>query len=291
MLEKDLENLIAQHPDEFFPNSRFKLIGQQVKLGKCFADIIFEDKYQRKFIIEVKKGTLSRDASGQVMEYYGLLKSQSPNDTIEIILCANTIPQERKMFLETAGIECKEIGINKIIQIAEKVGYEFISTENFKKVEISDTISTEETIWIFQGSQLKYKIIEMLNDKKVSNEFTWRVKQYKRNISIGHIGLIWISGEKAGIYAVSEILSDPDNFVETDAEKEYRIDSTTDEEGSLLRVKMKLKKNLTNNPIIKETIKNKNGLQNLSVLKQPWAGTNFKVTSDEWKLIKELIDQ
>ena len=291
MLEKDLENLIAQHPDEFFPNSRFKLIGQQVKLGKCFADIIFEDKYQRKIIIEVKKGTLSRDASGQVMEYYGLLKSQSPNDTIEIILCANTIPQERKMFLETAGIECKEIGINKIIQIAEKVGYEFISTENFKKVEISDTISTEETIWIFQGSQLKYKIIEMLNDKKVSNEFTWRVKQYKRNISIGHIGLIWISGEKAGIYAVSEILSDPDNFVETDAEKEYRIDSTTDEEGSLLRVKMKLKKNLTNNPIIKETIKNKNGLQNLSVLKQPWAGTNFKVTSDEWKLIKELIDQ
>ncbi|MEI7423930.1 MAG: hypothetical protein WCK18_17645 [Prolixibacteraceae bacterium] len=44
MLEKDLENLIAQHPDEFFPNSGFTLIGQQVKLGKCYADIIFEDR-------------------------------------------------------------------------------------------------------------------------------------------------------------------------------------------------------------------------------------------------------
>jgi len=77
MLEKDIENLIAKHPDEFFPNSGFKLIGQQVKLGKCYADIIFEDKYRRNVIVEVKRGILSRDASGQVMEYYGLLKTEA----------------------------------------------------------------------------------------------------------------------------------------------------------------------------------------------------------------------
>jgi hypothetical protein len=28
MLEKDIENSIAQYPNEFFPNSGFKLIGQ-----------------------------------------------------------------------------------------------------------------------------------------------------------------------------------------------------------------------------------------------------------------------
>jgi RecB family endonuclease NucS len=112
MLEKDIENLIAQYPDEFFPNSGFKLIGQQVKLDRCFADIIFEDKHQRKIIVEVKRGILSRDASGQVMEYYGLLKSQSPTDTIELILCANVIPQEMKIFLQTVGIEYKEVGMD-----------------------------------------------------------------------------------------------------------------------------------------------------------------------------------
>ena len=53
MLEKDIENLIANYPDEFFPNSGFRLIGQQIKLGRCFADIIFEDRYKRKIIIEV----------------------------------------------------------------------------------------------------------------------------------------------------------------------------------------------------------------------------------------------
>ncbi|MBU1630382.1 MAG: DUF91 domain-containing protein [Candidatus Omnitrophica bacterium] len=63
MLEKDIENLIAQYPEDFFPNSGFKLIGQQVKIGSCFADIVFEDKYNRTIIVEVKRGILSRDAS------------------------------------------------------------------------------------------------------------------------------------------------------------------------------------------------------------------------------------
>jgi len=105
MLEKDIENLIAQHPDEFFPNSGFSLTGQQVKLDRCYADIIFVDKHKRKIIVEVKRGILSRDASGQVMEYYGLLKRQSPDAIVELILCANIIPPERKTFLETVGIE------------------------------------------------------------------------------------------------------------------------------------------------------------------------------------------
>lgn len=54
MLEKDIENLIAQNPDIIFPNAGFRLVGQQIKLGKCFADIIFEDKHNRKIIVEVK---------------------------------------------------------------------------------------------------------------------------------------------------------------------------------------------------------------------------------------------
>ena len=74
MLEKDIENLIANYPDEFFSSAGFKLVGQQIRLGRCFADIIFKDKFDRKVIVEVKRGILSRDASGQVLEYYGLLK-------------------------------------------------------------------------------------------------------------------------------------------------------------------------------------------------------------------------
>ena len=74
MLEKDIENLLANYPDDFFPKAGFILQGQQVRLGNCRADILFKDKYDRTIIIGVKKGILSRDASGQILEYYGLLK-------------------------------------------------------------------------------------------------------------------------------------------------------------------------------------------------------------------------
>ncbi len=65
MLEKDIENLMALYPKEFFPNSGFKLVGQQINIGGCFADLVFNDKYNRKIIVEVKRGLLKREASGQ----------------------------------------------------------------------------------------------------------------------------------------------------------------------------------------------------------------------------------
>ena len=47
---------------------------------------------------------------------------------------------------------------------------------------------------------------------------------------------------------------------------------------------------MLNSPLLKETIRNMNGLQNLSILKQP-RGTNFSVTSNEWSIIKKLIEK
>ncbi len=44
MLEKDIENLIALHPDEFVPNSCFNPVGQQIKLGKCYAGTLLLKK-------------------------------------------------------------------------------------------------------------------------------------------------------------------------------------------------------------------------------------------------------
>ena len=111
MLEKDIENLISLYPDEFFPNEQFRLIGQQVNLEGRRLDILFEDQHKRKIIVEVKRGILTREASGQIAEYYGLLKNLGLNENCELILCANIIPKERKTFLEAIGIDCKELGI------------------------------------------------------------------------------------------------------------------------------------------------------------------------------------
>lgn len=119
MLEKDIENLIAKYPEEFFPNKTLKLQGQQIKLGSYFADIIFEDKNKDLAVVEVKRGILSREAIGQIMDYYGVLREENPSKNIKLILAANVIPKERTMFLaEKLGIDFLEIPISKGSRLA-----------------------------------------------------------------------------------------------------------------------------------------------------------------------------
>lgn len=289
MLEKDIENLIALYPDEFFPKSGFKLIGQQIKLGNKYADIIFEDKVKRKIIVEVKRGILSRDAAGQVMEYYGLLKEKNPDDIIELVLCANIIPPERKRFLEISGIECKELGIKLINEVADKYSYNFIKSIKKIKSQKPMQFPAADKVWIFQANPKRYDILNALADNEIGNEIHWLVNQKKSEIKKGNLGIIWLSGKEAGVYVVTEILTDPEIMKEPASEKKYWLDDSGKDDYKL-RVKMKIIINLLQNPIYKETIKNTKGLENLSILRQA-QGTNFPVELNEWTEISKLINE
>lgn len=293
MLEKDIENLIACHPDDFFSGSGFKLIGQQVKLGGCFADVVFEDKYSRIIIVEIKRGILSRDASGQIIEYYGLMKQQEPDKIIELILCANIIPAERKAFLENVGIECKELGLVLISNIAKKYNYQFLD-ESEQKIQvsekataISESVSENERIWIFQANPGRYDILNALLDPALDKQ-GWMVNQYRNEIRTGDVALIWMSGKEAGLYAVAEVISNPDFFIDPPEEEKYWTNER-DKGQSRLRVKIKIIKKLINNPILRNEFKSTKELSNLSILKFS-QGTNFPVTKNEWEIIKYKIN-
>jgi len=300
MLEKDIENLIALYPHEFFPNNKFKLNGQQVKLGSCYADIMFTDEHDRKIIIEVKRGILSRDASGQLMEYYGLLKHKEPDAIIELIVCANTIPPERKLFLENAGIECKELGLSLIQKVAVKYNYTFLDAvkQQDYKVPIPKTHKRKTTelniddilvnIWIFQANPNRYDVLNALSDPEIQ-QHRWQVNQHKKNINKGDIALIWMSGKEAGIYAVAEIASDPSIMGEPPSEEKYWT-SSHDKGVKRLRVDLFNKAVLINSPIYRNELKELDLLRNMSILKVA-QGTNFPVTLDEWSVIKGLIDK
>ena len=299
MLEKDIENLIAQYPNDFFPNTDFKLQGQQVKLGNCYADILFTDKYDRKIIIEVKRGILSRDASGQVIEYYGLLKQKQPDAIVELIVCANTIPHEHKLFLENVGIECKELGLSLIQQVANKYNYKFLDDlkqqDNKTQPVISSNINTNDfkiddsivNVWVFQANPNRYDVFNALSDPEVQRHH-WLVNQNINKIKKGDIALIWMSGKEAGIYAVAEIASDPSIMGESPAEEKYWL-SNEDKGLEKLRVVLINKIVLINSPVFRNELKAIEELKNLSILRLP-QGTNFPVSSAEWYIIKKLID-
>lgn len=101
--------------------------------------------------------------------------------------------------------------------------------------------------------------------------------------------MIWRSWEDIGILAVTEILTDPGHFPETKAEKKYWIPPANGD-GEVLRVKMRVLKVITNNPVLKSTIRDLSGLGNLSIIKMPRA-TNFGVKFNEWIIIKQLIEK
>ena len=153
---------------------------------------------------------------------------------------------------------------------------------------LDKTLPLAERIWIFKCNPKKYRVKEALLDEEVKNGFHWKVKQHKDEIAKGHIGLIWCSGKSAGIIAITELISDPCEFIESYAERKYWIDSTN-EDGVQFRVKMKVIENLKV-LLTKKRIKGTDGLQKLSILKMP-RGTNFPVTMEEWSIIKKLIEK
>jgi len=302
MLEKDIENLIAAHPDEIFPGEGFKLIGQQIVIEGRRLDILFEDKHKRQVVVEVKRGILTRDSSGQIAEYYGLLKNANREMTFELVLCANVIPKERRTFLETIGIECKELGVVRIAELARKYDYKFIDDQStFPSPTIEDIrrynqeqpacLSTESedqavSVWIFQGNPNRYDILNALNDKEIGNTIHWLVKQNKSRIHKGHVVLLWMSGKEAGIYALGRVECEPTPMQEGTPEKKYWLDD--DEHNTENRVRLAILRRFVNKPILKVELLKIPELSRLSILRQ-FQGTNFPVRDSEWRLISELM--
>lgn len=302
MLEKDIENLIAQHPDDIFPGEGLTLVGQQVVVEGRRLDIVFEDKHKRKIIVEVKRGILTREASGQIAEYYGLLKNANQTESCELVLCANIIPKERKTFLETIGIECKELGVVQISELAKKHDYKFIddqstfSTSTIEDVKrykqpVSEASANPDeendiSVWIFQGNPNRYDILNALSDVEIGNTIHWLVRQNKNRIHKGHLGLLWMSGKEAGIYALCRVECEPSFMTETAAEKKYWLEDAENEIEN--RVRLSVIRRFVNKPILKTDLHKIPELSKLSILRQ-FQGTNFPVRDSEWGLIAQLM--
>lgn len=294
MLEKDIENLLAKCPEDFFPRYKLRLVGQQVKLGTYYADIIFENETGDTVIVEVKRGILSRDAVGQIIDYYGMLKHKEPNRNISLILAANVIPRERAVYLKEIGINCVEIPISKIWDVARKQSYQFLDSEKPELLkEYKETARKLDAqvglgksgVWIFQANPRRYDILNALAED--FDEDVWTINQHKNHIHAGDIGIIWMSGKEGGIYAVSDIISNPEYMFDSEASTKYWL-SGADRSQKRLRVRIKYRLRLINNPIMKEELRNIPELRNLFIFKQP-QGTNFPVSKDEWEIISKLI--
>jgi hypothetical protein len=113
VLEKDFEDILSSNPELI--EDGLRLLGRQVSLKGKFADLVFEDRFGQKLVIELKKGIIKREHVAQLLDYEGyFLSPDDPN--IRVMLIGNRVPPNLRRSLDHHGIEWKEIRVTTLIE-------------------------------------------------------------------------------------------------------------------------------------------------------------------------------
>jgi len=112
MDERTFETILAKYPDLI--ENGLEIKGRQVSMYGRRMDLLFEDAFQRKLIIELKAGPIKDQHIGQVLSYEGMLLS--PDDpSIRVMLIGNKVPHNIRRALDHHGIAWKEIPVSSIL--------------------------------------------------------------------------------------------------------------------------------------------------------------------------------
>jgi len=108
LTEKMMEEAIINNPAKYIEEG-LTLLNRQFRIGSYIFDLLFKDRHGAKLIVELQKGTLDRNHTYKIMDYYDEYKSRNPEQFVEIMIIANKIPRERRERLSSYGIAYKEI--------------------------------------------------------------------------------------------------------------------------------------------------------------------------------------
>jgi hypothetical protein len=111
--EKTMEDLIAAYRERYLRERGLTLIDRQLKVGPYRFDLMFRDLTGAKLIVEIQKGTLDRDHTYKILDYYDEYKERHPEEFVEVMLVANIIAAERKQRLASKGISYREISASE----------------------------------------------------------------------------------------------------------------------------------------------------------------------------------
>jgi hypothetical protein len=119
VLEKDMEDLLAQFPEDFFPRNGLVFRARQQSLSDVGRfDLLFEDSHGSTILMEIKARTLKYNDATQVANYRDELRRRG-HEKVFMWLVATHIPQSVREFLDDKGIEYTEIHVAEFRRVAE----------------------------------------------------------------------------------------------------------------------------------------------------------------------------
>src|SRR5258708_25470016 len=126
-----MEELLWKFPDKLL-NEPLEQFRRQPSSQVGRADLIFKDRLGRFLVVEIKKGILPRGAVNQLVDYYGMLKREFQNESVELMAVANSIPEDRAIACLKFHIEPPEISEKRFLDVAHEVGYELESLREIR---------------------------------------------------------------------------------------------------------------------------------------------------------------
>ena len=142
--------------------------------------------------------------------------------------------------------------------------------------------------WMFQFNPAMYAWFDWIKENMETEQ--WLTSRYARRICTGDKVVIWASGEKAGVYAIGEIVTNSTKRP-LNAEQEKYWTNKEDilkflEKPSVI---IKYSKVVIDRPLLEDACSKDPVLSDMAVLMQP-QGTNFQLSNAQWHRILEMID-
>lgn len=130
--ERLFEEILVKYSELI--EERLTFIGRQVTHFGKRIDILFEDRFKEKLIVELKIDNLQRNALSQVMEYEGYILSEK-DPSARVMIIANRIPLNLKKAMDHHGIEYKEITYKHLLEFLEKSDEQLLNAITNQKRE------------------------------------------------------------------------------------------------------------------------------------------------------------
>ena len=112
MKEQTFETILAKYPALI--ENGLVLKGRQVSMYGRRMDLLFEDAFQHKLIIELKVGPIKDQHIGQVLSYEGMLLS-ADDPSVRVMLIGNRVPHNIRRALDHHGIGWQEISVSSLV--------------------------------------------------------------------------------------------------------------------------------------------------------------------------------
>jgi hypothetical protein len=196
--EKDFEDILSKYPELIEDGLIFK--GRQITIYGRRMDLLFEDRFRRKLIVELKKGPIKDENIGQVLSYEGMLLS-ADDPTIRVMLIGNRVPPNIQRSLDHHGIAWRELSCTRLTEfLTEKNDQDLLGVFEDPEVNlypgiprnkvvqppliIQERVLTPDEIISGIKEEEEYQSLRNILPQKIDNE------EKARNIILQNLGYL-----------------------------------------------------------------------------------------------------